>query len=347
MIQEQSQSSGDGWQEQRQTNDGNVAEETLRVSGHLIGRHALSAIWFARYMERIENLARLLDVTKTFSRDGGEGRNWLAILHINGDEEAFFAENPTADLARVTRFYLLDRDNPSSVQSAIAAAKENARTLRSLISTEMWLQINVFHGRITALNSARDIAPEQLSAVCSMLKEGTQAHTGITEGTFYRDQCWHFYQLGRHIERADQTTRLLDTRSNAIAPDLAAHGGDIEAGQWIALLRAASGYHAYRREHPHGYRPREVVAFLLKNGAFPRSVWLNLTQLEWHLERLRVRYYLRGVKLPAERADHLRSMLASQTVDEIMARGLSPFLDWMQGQFAALHDEISSALCGG
>ena len=89
--------------------------------------------------------------------------------------------------------------------------------MRALISTEMWLQINVFHGRIRAL-SETDIAPEQLSVVCAMLKEGVQAHTGITEGTFYRDQCWHFYMMGRHLERADQITRLLDTKFNALMP---------------------------------------------------------------------------------------------------------------------------------
>ena len=153
----------------------------------------------------------------------------------------------------VARFYLLDADNPSSVQAAIAAAKENARTLRALISTEMWLQINVFHGRIRALSGA-DLAPDRLSAVCAMLKEGAQAHVGISEGTFYRDQCWHFTMIGRYLERADQTTRLLDTRFNALVPRADAGDPDIDAGKWHALLRAAGGYHAYRREHPHGYR---------------------------------------------------------------------------------------------
>jgi uncharacterized alpha-E superfamily protein len=210
------------------------------------------------------------------------------------------------------------------------------------------LQINVFHGQITALCEA-DLAPDRLSLVCAMLKEGTQAHTGITEGTFYRDQCWHFYMLGRHIERADQTTRLLDTRFNAIVPDGVTDGADaeIDAGNWMILLRAAAGYHAYRREHPHGYRAEEVAGFLLKNGAFPRSVWLNLSQVEWHLAQLRSRYHLRGVARPMERADTLLAMLASQTVREIMARGLSPFLDWMQREIAALQDDISVELCGG
>jgi uncharacterized alpha-E superfamily protein len=319
--------------------------ETVSASKHLIARQAGSALWLARYMERIENLARLLDVTKTFARDAEGGRNWLSLLRINDDTAAFSANHAAPEAASVAHFYLLDTENPTSVQFAIRYARENARTLRALISTEMWLQINVFHGRIRALSSI-DILPEGLTGVCAMLKEGVQAHTGITEGTFYRDQCWHFYMMGRHLERADQITRLLDARFNALLPS-ASTDAAIDAGGWNELLRAAAGYHAYRREHPHGYVPREVAGFLLLNGAFPRSAGLSLAQLDWHLTTLRSRYSLRGCTPALTRLDHLRTMLASQTVDDILRRGLSPFLDWMQREIAALHDDIVTRLCGG
>jgi uncharacterized alpha-E superfamily protein len=229
------------------------------------------------------------------------------------------------------------------VQTAIRFARENARTLRALISTEMWLQINVFHGQIRELREA-DIAPEELSHVCAMLKEGVQSHTGITEGTFYRDQCWHFYMMGRHIERADQITRLIDTKFNALMPK--ASDATIDAGEWNALLRAAAGYHAYRREYPHGYVAAEVAGFLLLNTAFPRSAGLSLAQLDWHLTTLRSRYHLRGCTHALARLDELQSMLAAQTVDEILRRGLSPFLDWMQRELGALHADIMTNLCG-
>jgi uncharacterized alpha-E superfamily protein len=319
--------------------------ETVAANKHLIARHAGSAIWLARYMERIENLARLLDVTKTFAREAEGGRNWLSLLRINGDEEAFFAKHAAPEAISVARFYLLDAESRTSGQASIGYARENVRTLRALISTEMWLQINVFHGRIRALNGA-DVAPAQLSGVCAMLKEGVQAHTGITEGTFYRDQCWHFYMLGRHLERTDQITRLIDTKFNALLP-AATNDAAIDAGEWNELLRAAAGYHAYRREHLHGYVPREVAGFLLLNGAFPRSAGLSLAQLDWHLTQLRSRYHLRGCAPALGRLDHLRTMLASQTVDDILDRGLSPFLDWMQREMAALHGDIMTNLCGG
>lgn len=307
---------------------------------HLIARHAESMLWLARYMERIENLARILDVTNTFARDAGDTRNWLSIPRINGDLTEFFNRHSEATQRTVGEFYLLDAENPTSVQSAMMAAKENARTLRALISTEMWLQINVFHGRIRALDAVA-IAPDHFTAVCNMLKEGTQAHNGITEGTFYRDQPWHFYMLGRCLERADQTTRLLDTRFHAMAPLME---DDVGAGQWNALLRAAGGYHAYRREHPTGYQPTEVARFLLANTAFPRSVGLNLAQAEWHLTQLRSRYGLRRMGKALERLDHLNGGLTYANITALAAGGLSPFLDYLQREIGAVHMDIIETL---
>jgi uncharacterized alpha-E superfamily protein len=319
--------------------------ETLHTA-HLIARHAESALWLSRYMERIENIARLLDVTNIFARDADDARNWRTILRINGDLDGFHARYAEANQASVGRFYLLDDDNPSSVQTAIAAARENARTLRALISTEMWLQINVFHGQIRAL-TASGIGPDQFTAVCSMLKEGSQAHTGITEGTFYRDQAWHFTMMGRYLERADQTTRLLDTRFNAMAPQAEVGEIEIDAGQWISLLRGAAGYHAYRREHPSGYMPRQVAVFLLANTAFPRSVGLNLAQIEWHLTQLRSRYHLHGAVKALERLDQLTGTLTHENVEALVALRLSPFLDWMQSEIAGLHQDIIEGFAAG
>ena len=247
---------------------------------HLIARHAEATLWLARYMERIENLARILDVTNTFARDPDDTSNWLSIPRINGDLTEFHKKHAQATQRTVGEFYLLDATNPASVQESIASARENARMLRALISTEMWLQINVFHSRIRELDAAR-ITPDQFTAVCVMLKDGAQLHTGITEGTLYRDQAWHFYRIGRYLERADQSTRLLDTRFHSLAPQVEASDSDLDAGAWNALLRAAAGYHAYRREHPSGYRSAwRSSCFLLANKAFPRSVGLNLAQIE-------------------------------------------------------------------
>jgi uncharacterized alpha-E superfamily protein len=306
---------------------------------HLIARHAEATLWLARYMERIENLARILDVTNTFARDADDTRNWLSIPRINGDLTEFYKKHAQATQRSVGEFYLLDATNSTSVQESIASARENARTLRALISTEMWLQINVFHGRIRALDAAM-IAPDHFTAVCAMLKDGSQLHTGITEGTLYRDQAWHFYMIGRYLERADQSTRLLDTRFHSLAPQMSVTDADLDAGVWNGLLRAAAGYHAYRREHPNGYRPMEVACFLLANRSFPRSVGLNLAQVEWHLTQLRTRYTLRGMSAALERLDQLNGAMTYQNIMELGGARLSPFLDYVQGEVAALHKDI-------
>ena len=311
---------------------------------HLIARHAEATLWLARYMERIENLARIMDVTNTFARDADDTRNWLSIPRINGDLTEFYKKHSEATQRSVGEFYLLDAGNPTSVQSVIAAARENARTLRALISTEMWLQINVFYGRIKALSVAT-ISPDHFTSVCGMLKDGAQAHTGITEGTLYRDQAWHFYMIGRYLERADQTTRLLDTRFHSLAPQMDAVDVDIDAGQWNALLRAAAGYHAYRREHPSVYNAQEVASFLLANTAFPRSVGLNLAQIEWHLTQLRTRYFLR-MSEALERLDQLNGMMSYQHVAELAGRKLSPFLDYVQREVGLLHADIVGNFAG-
>jgi uncharacterized alpha-E superfamily protein len=312
---------------------------------HLIARHAEATVWLARYMERIENLARILDVTNTFARDADDTRNWLSIPRINGDLTEFYKKHTEATQRSVGEFYLLDEDNPTSVQSFIVAGRENARTLRALISTEMWLQINVFFGKIRALGPV-NVTPDHFTSVCGMLKDGAQAHTGITEGTLYRDQAWHFYMIGRYLERADQTTRLLDTRFHVLAPRSDAVDADIDAGQWNALLRASAGYHAYRREHPSGYNAPEVACFLLANTAFPRSVGLNLAQIEWHLTTLRSRYFLR-MTAALERLDLLNGMMSYQHVAELAAGGkLSPFLDYVQREIGSLHQDIIETFAG-
>ncbi len=121
-----------------------------------------------------------------------------------------------------------------------------------------------------------------------------QAHTGITEGTLFRDQGWCFYQLGRLIERADQTTRLLDIRYHLLVPAAGEARRVAEMTQWGGVLRAAAGHHAFRRVAPPGFTPADVVAFLLADTSFPRSVGLCIEQIEWLLSHLRTKYRLRG-----------------------------------------------------
>jgi len=308
----------------------------------LLARYAEGLFWMARYLERVENLARLVDVTQTFESPGREDESWLAMIRINADEEGFTKSGLTLTAENVKRFYLLDRDNPTSIPASLELARTNARTLRPLISTEMWMQMNVFHRDMLSLTDA-DLHGDKLSRLCGRIKEGVQAHTGITEGTFFRDQGWDFYQLGRLIERADQTTRLLDIRYHLLVPGGSEEQKQAELTQWGGVLRAAAGYHAFRRVAPVGFTPADVVSFLLHDGSFPRSVSVCIASMEWHLSNLRSRYSLRGTVAALERVEELRAGLLGRPVEKILADGLHIFLDGVQRDLILLAAEIGTA----
>lgn len=311
----------------------------------LLSRYADAAFWMARYMERAENLARILDVNETFVRDAEGGQNWQSILRLNDDEDRFLADYGETTGRNVLEFYVLDRDNPTSITSAIAMARENARTLRPLISTEMWSQLNVFHNWLRSL-SPSDLTLPTVSRLCSQVKEACQTHAGIIEGTFYRDQGWYFYHLGKYLERADQTTRLLDIKYHILLPSAAAVGTPVDVAQWNALLRSVAGYHAFRRMQPHGLRPAHIVGFLLFDKEFPRSVSNCLLLVNDLLTRLKSRYHLRGGNKAMEQLDDLLAVLANQTSESIIASGLHEFLDWVQIRLGEVTADISDDFFG-
>jgi uncharacterized alpha-E superfamily protein len=308
----------------------------------LLARYAEGLFWMARYLERVENLARLVDVTQTFESPGREAESWSALVRINADEAGFQERDlqPTADAVKY--FYLMDRSNGTSIPASLEAARTNARTLRPLISTEMWMQLNVFHRDMLAINED-DLSGDRLSRLCGRIKVGVQAHTGITEGTFFRDQGWFFYQLGRLIERADQTTRLVDIRYHLLVPDGGEERRLAELTQWGGVLRAAAGYHAFRRIAPPGFTAADVVTFMLKDASFPRSVALCIEQMETYLTTLRSRYGLRGTVPALERIEELRAGLIGRAVEKIIADGLHNFLDGVQRDLILLAAEIGTA----
>lgn len=308
----------------------------------LLSRYAENITWLARYMERIENLARVLDVTESFTRTSKLENGWRSIVQINADEDRFDATGRQSDVQGVAGFYVLDAQNPSSIVSIINVVRENARTLRPLISTEMWTHINMFHGWVRQL-TVRDIGASQLSALCARLKQECQTHHGITEGTFYRDQGWYFYMIGKYLERGDQVTRLVDIKYHTLLPREAGVGSAVDISQWSAVLRSAAAYHAYRRVMPRTMTPGAVAGFLLLNNAFPRSLVLTLRHVNWALGQLRTDYGLRRGNAALERLDELRASLVDQSIEQIILRGLHEFLDWVQVQLWEVQEEVADA----
>ena len=307
----------------------------------LLTRDAEGLFWMARYLERVENLARLIDVTQTFESPGREAEAWGALVAIMADQEGITERQLPFDAPSIKRFYLLDATNPNGIPGALEVARINARRLRPLISTEMWMQLNVFHRDVMSIDRS-ELEGDALSRLCRRIKEGVQAHTGITEGTFFRDQGWHFYEIGRLIERADQTTRLLDIKYHLLSPVMAEERRVVELTQWNALLRAAAGYHAFRRVSVAGFVPADVVAFLLLDTSFARSVALCIAQMEWHLHNLRSRYGLRDSAGVLERISEVRGGM-NQDIPALLEHGLHGFLDGMQRDLQGLAELIGTA----
>ena len=331
-----------GGQMQSQMQGADDPSARSRSGPMLLSRSAECLFWLARYMERVENLARILEVTDTFVRHGADQSGWLSIIQINADEERFLEKHERATAETVLRFYLSDRENPSSISACLFAARENARTLRPMISTEMWHQINVFYNRAREL-MADEARPSDVSQICDFLKEGCQFHTGITEGTFFRDQGWAFYSIGKYLERGDQTSRLVDIKYHTLLPSAQDVGGAQDVNQWHALLRSAAGYHAFRRVYPSGMTPSAVAGFLLLNHSCPRSIVQSVHQIELYLTQLSSGYGLRGANRVLEQLEDLRAAVMGQTIEQILDRGLHEFLDWVQLQFIGLAASVADS----
>jgi uncharacterized alpha-E superfamily protein len=306
---------------------------------NLLSRHAEGIFWLARQVERSNSTARILDVNETFSRNARGEHDWESVLRLYADEQRFKAtgRRPTAEA--VIHFYILDDQNPNSVLSSIRMARENARALRPLISTEMWVQLNGFHNRLSRLRRA-DLRIENLNRLCSYIKESCQTHSGITAETLYRDESWYFHQMGRAIERADQTTRLVDVKYQVLLPRPSDVGSPIDEAQWNTVLRSAAGFHAFRRVHPQSMSPSTVVEFLVLDRRFPRSVAASVLVANEHLNELRLKHGHTARRSASNLLRRLAATLAEETADDLIARGLHEGLDGIQAELAAVTNAL-------
>ncbi len=311
----------------------------------LLARFAGNTFWMARYMERAENLARVLDVNETFARDSVGAEDWVPIVRMNADEERFFAHYPDATAEAVVSFYVYDRDNPASIRAAVRMARENARGIRHLISTEMWVHLNIFYERLRTLERD-ELRLSNLPRLCDTIKENCQEHTGITEGTFYRDQAWHFYNIGKYIERADQTSRLLDIKHHVLRVSDEDVQPFLDVSQWNALLRSLAGYHAFRRVHPRGIRASDVVAFLLVNEDFPRSIAACVSGIEDLYWELSSDHGLPAAPMANVALDELRTTLNGYPDDDDWLRDLPDFVIGFQTKLASFTTALGRAYFG-
>jgi uncharacterized alpha-E superfamily protein len=298
----------------------------------------------ARYFERAESLARILETQTSFQR-GRDDNSWAWIVALYSDEAAFAKafEEPNAE--NVIRYYMAYIDNPGSIQSSIRAARENARALRPMLSTDMWYQLNDFYNRLGAF-SPTDFTEVRLSRTCDAIKRGCYAQIGAADNTLYHDEMWPFFRLGLYLERADQTSRLLDVRFAQQQTGLAQDEGRFDFTFWTILLRAASAYHSYRRVFPRYIDPKEVARFLIFDTRLPRSIAFCLGEMQAMIGLLRRNFGLPHAKSAAGQIKAMTAGLAAAGEDGQLLEKLHGFNDWVQVSLIALTDELGQAFFG-
>ena len=239
----------------------------------MLSRVADSIYWMSRYVERAENVARFVDVNLNLMLDSPSGadQQWEPLVNITGDHETFeklYAKAATQQ--NVIQFLTFDRDNPNSILSCLRAARENARSVREIISSEMWLQLNTFYLMVnSAASSGKGF--ESPHEFFSEVKLASHLFSGITDATMTHGEGWHFGRLGRLLERADKTSRILDVKYFILLRSVADVGTPLDEVQWVAVLRSASAFEMYRKRHGR-IVPKAIVEFLLLDSEFPRAI---------------------------------------------------------------------------
>ncbi len=310
----------------------------------LLSRYAESVFWMARYFERAESLARVIETQTSFQR-GRDDTSWAWIVALYSDEKAFAKAFPEPSAENVIRYYMAYIDNPGSIQSSIRSARENARALRPMLSTDMWYQLSDFCNRLFAFGPG-DFSEVRLSRTCDAIKRGCYAQIGVAENTLYHDELWPFYKLGLYLERADQTSRLLDVRFAQQQIGMARDEGQFDFTFWTILLRAASAYHSYRRVFPRHIEPQEVARFLIFDPRLPRSITYCLGEIQAMIELLRRNFGLRHASAAAEQVEAMILGLETASKDERLLESLHTFNDWVQLSLIQLAEELGQAFFG-
>jgi len=301
----------------------------------MLSRTADHLFWMARYMERAENTARMLDVNYQMSmlpqsaQEAEQG--WRALLGISELTGSFNEHYPKVDARNVMEFMVRDATNPSSIVSCVTAARENARAVRGALTTEVWETQNQtwleFSRLLAGSNFHRDP-----SALFEWVKFRSHLSRGVTLGTMLQDEALHFLRIGTFLERADNTARLLDVKFQSLIGDYfgAAGGSQSQGGEaqevdfyhWSAVLRSVSGFEVYRKVYRNVIRPDKVAELLILRPDMPRSLAACMNGVVVNLDQVANAQSAETMR----RAGRLRSDLQYGRIDEILATGLHAYL---------------------
>lgn len=301
----------------------------------MLSRVADSLYWLSRYLERTENLARLVDVCRYDALDavGGETDEiWRPILYATCTEESFNAAREEGDEdLDIAGFITFSEANPDSIRQCIANARENARMVRDQISEEMWLELNSIHLFMRS-GEAEDLWHNQPDSFYHEVIKFCLLFEGLIDATILHDEGWQFIQAGKFLERADKTSRILDM--------LTYGGGDPERLQLTSALRSCSGLSAFRAEFRGDVTLENVMGFLLFSPSFPRSVRYCLRQLDTVL------HSISGMPAGAfsNEAERLTGSILAQmnfsSVDNVWSSGLHQFVDDLQKQLNLIGQQV-------
>ena len=299
----------------------------------MLARAAGNLYWMARYLERAENTARLINSTTHVLLDLplGASFGWANLVVIAGLDERFKEYYPEANEDSIMRFLIEDSRNPSSILSCVQYARENTRTLREVLPAEMWERINslflyVRENASIACRSRRD-----RYMVLNHIIEQRHAIVGMVTGTMSQDVAYQIIKLGRSVERADMTTRILDLNLAVQFPqDSVLHEALMER-IWMSTLNTLSAYQTYRRLVSMQVRSNEVINFLLGDKRFPRSVEHCLGEIESCFKLLPKSQQLQQL------AAQLRLKISQRQTDGLTAAALHKYLDGLQSELAEIH----------
>ena len=302
----------------------------------MLSRTAENLYWMARHIERAENTARILDVAHRsallpLDLAGAEAFLWYAPLNITGCAAGYEQTYGLARRAEVTHYMTLDPDNPSSIYSCLHQDRENARSVRGAITSEMWEVINATWLEIDRIaREERDAAGTELF---DWVKERSHLFRGVTLGTIIKDIALSFVRLGTFLERADNTARILDVKYHILLPSVHDVGGAADYYQWGSLLKSVSAFEAYRKIYKDVISPLRVAELFILRDDMPRSLHACMNEVETALG------FINGGSGRESRrlAGEMHASLHFGRIEDVFARGLHEYLT----DFLAASDQLS------
>jgi uncharacterized alpha-E superfamily protein len=315
----------------------------------MLSRVANSLYWMSRYIERAENIARILDVNLQLLLDfrnldeEGLRDHWMPIVQCTGDQDSFVAQHQRATAAAVAEFMVFRQENPNSIVSSICQARENARMVRDQITAETWEELNRLYLFILSPD-ARQMWLDNPTDFFNAVKGSSLQLIGLSYATHAHNEGWWFSQAGRFIERADKTSRILDVRYHTLPPrGLPKSVNQTEALEWSAILRSCSAFDAYKSIYGAEVHPRNVADLLLLNEDFPRSARFCAVQLNNALRRISGVADGRFSNDAEKLAGRLVAELQFSAIEDVFDHGLHDYLDRLQLKLNAIGDALFDA----